>query len=33
VAEILPGNTPMRRVCELLGFKFHGTTGASKTLS
>ena len=32
VAEILPGNTPMRRVCEHLGFKFHGTTGAAKEL-
>jgi acetyl coenzyme A synthetase (ADP forming)-like protein len=33
VAEILPDNYPMRRVCEELGFKFHGQTGAFKDLT
>jgi acetyltransferase len=28
VAEILPGNAPMRRLCKELGFTFHGPTGA-----
>jgi acetyltransferase len=32
VATILPGNTPMRRVCEHLGFTFHGETDAVKVL-
>ena len=32
VAEILPGNVPMRRVCQQLGFSFHGETGAVKEL-
>jgi acetyltransferase len=32
VAEILPGNVPMRRVCTLLGFEFEGQTGAYKDL-
>jgi acetyltransferase len=32
VAEILPGNVPMRRVCNLLGFRFEGETGAVKVL-
>ncbi|HYV67918.1 MAG TPA: GNAT family N-acetyltransferase, partial [Myxococcales bacterium] len=33
VAEILPGNESMRRVCAQLGFTFQGRTGASKALS
>jgi RimJ/RimL family protein N-acetyltransferase len=33
VAEILPNNVPMRRVCTLLGFVFEGQTGAYKELS
>lgn len=33
VAEILPGNAPMRRMCRSLGFIFQGETGASKELS
>src|SRR5712691_3017971 len=32
VAEILPGNASMRRVCAKLGFTFHGQTGATKEL-
>ena len=32
VATILPGNVPMRRVCENLGFTFHGETDAVKVL-
>jgi acetyltransferase len=32
VATILPGNVPMRRVCEHLGFTFQGETDAVKTL-
>jgi acetyltransferase len=32
VATILPGNVPMRRVCEHLGFTFHGETDAVKVL-
>jgi acetyltransferase len=32
VATILPGNVPMRRVCEVLGFTFHGETDAVKVL-
>jgi acetyltransferase len=32
VATILPGNVPMRRVCERLGFTFHGETDAVKIL-
>ncbi|MGZ6124905.1 MAG: bifunctional acetate--CoA ligase family protein/GNAT family N-acetyltransferase, partial [Myxococcales bacterium] len=32
VATILPGNVPMRRVCEHLGFSFHGETDAVKVL-
>ena len=32
VATILPGNVPMRRVCDHLGFKFQGETDAVKTL-
>jgi acetyltransferase len=32
VAYILPGNVPMRRVCEHLGFTFHGETEAVKVL-
>jgi acetyltransferase len=32
VATILPGNVPMRRVCEHLGFTFHGETEAVKVL-
>ncbi len=32
VATILPGNVPMRRVCEHLGFTFHGETDAVKIL-
>ena len=32
VAEILPGNVQMRRVCKDLGFSFEGETGASKEL-
>jgi acetyltransferase len=32
VAEILPGNVPMRHVCRRLGFKFEGETGATLTL-
>ncbi len=32
VAEILPGNEAMRRVCAQLGFTFQGRTGASKAL-
>ena len=32
VAEILPDNLPMRRVCKALGFVFHGMTGANKDL-
>ena len=32
VAEILPGNVPMRRVCQSLGFHFEGETGAFKVL-
>jgi acetyltransferase len=32
VATILPGNTPMRRICEHLGFTFHGETDAVKVL-
>jgi len=33
VAEILPDNVAMRRVCKELGFTFHGQTGASKDLT
>jgi acetyltransferase len=33
VAEILPDNAAMRRVCKELGFTFHGKTGASKDLT
>ncbi|MGZ6144353.1 MAG: GNAT family N-acetyltransferase, partial [Myxococcales bacterium] len=33
VAEILPGNVPMRRVCQQLGFHFEGETGAFKDLT
>ncbi len=33
VAEILPDNVAMRRVCRELGFTFQGKTGASKDLS
>ncbi len=32
VAEILPGNVPMRKVCQDLGFHFEGETGAFKVL-
>ena len=32
VAEILPGNGPMRRICKSLGFTFEGETGAVKEL-
>ena len=32
LAEILPGNVPMRRVCKDLGFTFEGETGAIKDL-
>jgi acetyltransferase len=32
VAEILPGNVPMRRICKALGFTFEGETGAIKEL-
>jgi acetyltransferase len=32
VAEILPGNVPMRRICKSLGFTFEGETGAIKHL-
>ena len=32
VAEILPGNGPMRRICKSLDFAFAGETGASKVL-
>jgi acetyltransferase len=32
VATILPGNVPMRRVCQRLGFHFHGETDATKDL-
>jgi len=32
VAEILPENVAMRRVCKELGFSFHGQTGAIKDL-
>jgi len=32
VAEILPGNVPMRRMCKSLGFRFEGMTGAIKEL-
>jgi len=32
VAEILPDNTRMRKVCASLGFTFHGRTAASKEL-
>ena len=32
VAEILPGNAPMRRISRALGFKFEGETGARKEL-
>jgi acetyltransferase len=32
VAEILPGNGPMRRICKSLGFVFEGETRASKVL-
>jgi len=32
VATILPGNVPMRRVCEHLGFVFSGETDAVKVL-
>jgi acetyltransferase len=32
VATILPGNVPMRRVCDHLGFKFQGETDAVKML-
>ncbi|HUJ29500.1 MAG TPA: bifunctional acetate--CoA ligase family protein/GNAT family N-acetyltransferase, partial [Myxococcales bacterium] len=33
VAEILPENAAMRRVCKELGFTFHGQTGAVKDLA
>ena len=32
VAEILPDNLRMRKVCASLGFTFHGSTGATKEL-
>jgi RimJ/RimL family protein N-acetyltransferase len=32
VAEILPGNVPMRQVCRRLGFTFEGETGATLKL-
>jgi acetyltransferase len=32
VAEILPGNVPMRQVCRKLGFTFEGETEATKDL-
>ena len=32
VAEILPGNAAMRRICKSLDFAFAGETGASKVL-
>ena len=32
VAEILPGNGPMRHVCKKMGFTFQGRTGATKDL-
>ena len=32
VAEILPGNGPMRHVCRKLGFHFEGETGAALVL-
>ena len=32
VAEILPDNVRMRKVCASLGFTFHGRTGAAKDL-
>lgn len=32
VAEILPGNVPMRSICRQLGFRFDGETGAVKAL-
>jgi acetyltransferase len=32
VAEILPGNVPMRHICKALGFTFEGETGAIKEL-
>jgi RimJ/RimL family protein N-acetyltransferase len=32
VAEILPGNVRMRRICASLGFTFHGKTGATRDL-
>jgi acetyltransferase len=33
VAEILPGNVPMRQVCRRLGFVFDGQTGATVHLA
>jgi acetyltransferase len=32
VAEILPGNAQMRRICRSLGFDFEGENGAIKHL-
>ena len=32
VAEILPGNAPMRRICTSLGFSFEGETRAFKDM-
>jgi acetyltransferase len=32
VAEILPENVGMRKVCKELGFRFHGQSGAIKEL-